>query len=273
MARMLHPDCELEFPGSSFPNRVQGRDAIIGLFLGVRAGHRPCVGQRAGRPALHLRAGRGGGAAARRHALNALTPPSMTRPTLLITGATDNVGVALLPLLESHDAQLLAGSTRGEPVAGVPGRVIDFRSPEPLTRAFAGVDLAFVVIPLHPAMVEMAAHVAQAARAAGVKHLVRVSGAGADPDSPFAIGRVQGQMDQHLLASGSPTTLLGPKNFMQSFSSFLAGMIKGGSFYTSQGEGRIPFTDVRDVAAVAAEPVTVVFTHCAKGVAPGATDN
>jgi ketosteroid isomerase-like protein len=38
LARMLHPDCELEFPGSSFPNRVQGRDAIIGLFQGVQAG-------------------------------------------------------------------------------------------------------------------------------------------------------------------------------------------------------------------------------------------
>jgi ketosteroid isomerase-like protein len=38
MTRMLHPECELEFPGSSFPNRVQGRDAIIGLFQGVQAG-------------------------------------------------------------------------------------------------------------------------------------------------------------------------------------------------------------------------------------------
>lgn len=38
MSRMLHPDCELEFPGSSFPNRMQGRDAIIGLFQGVQAG-------------------------------------------------------------------------------------------------------------------------------------------------------------------------------------------------------------------------------------------
>jgi ketosteroid isomerase-like protein len=38
MARMLHPGCELEFPGSSFPNRVQGRDAIMALFQAVQAG-------------------------------------------------------------------------------------------------------------------------------------------------------------------------------------------------------------------------------------------
>lgn len=185
----------------------------------------------------------------------------MTRQTLLVTGATGNVGRALLPLLASHDVRLLAGSTRGEPVDGVPGRAIDFGSVEPLTRAFAGVDVAFIVIPLNPSMVQMAAHVAQAARAAGVRHLVRVSGAGADPASPFAVGRVQGQADQHLLDSGIPTTQLRPKNFMQNFSNFLAGMVKGGTLYTSQGNGRIPFIDVRDIAAVAAEVLKNPAAH------------
>ncbi len=36
MARMMHPDCVLDFPGSSFPNRVEGRDSIIELFRGVQ---------------------------------------------------------------------------------------------------------------------------------------------------------------------------------------------------------------------------------------------
>jgi ketosteroid isomerase-like protein len=38
MAAMMHPDCVLEFPGSSFGGRVQGRDHIIALFRGVQAG-------------------------------------------------------------------------------------------------------------------------------------------------------------------------------------------------------------------------------------------
>jgi ketosteroid isomerase-like protein len=37
MQRMMHPDCILDFPGTSFPNRVQGREQIIGLFRGVQA--------------------------------------------------------------------------------------------------------------------------------------------------------------------------------------------------------------------------------------------
>lgn len=185
----------------------------------------------------------------------------MTSPTVLVTGATGHVGRALLPLLAARGGPLLAGSTRGEAVDGVPGRAIDFHRVDQLTEALAGVDQAFIVIPLQPAMVEMAANVAQAARAAGVRHLVRVSGAGADPDSPFAIGRVQGQADRHLLASGIPTTLLRPKNFMQNFSGFLAGMVRAGTFHTSQGQGRIPFIDVRDIAAVAAEVLANPAAH------------
>ena len=185
----------------------------------------------------------------------------MQNKTILVTGATGNVGGALLPLLASLPATVIAGSTRGHAVGGVPGRAIDFADVPSLTQAFTGVDVTFIVIPLRPDMVQLAANVAQAARAAGVKHLVRVSGAGADPQSPFAIGRVQGQADQHLVASGIPTTLLRPKNFMQNFSGFLAGMVQGGTFYSSQGQGRIPFIDVRDIAAVAAKVLENPSAH------------
>lgn len=38
MASMMHPDCALEFPGSSFGGRIEGRDSIVGLFQGVQQG-------------------------------------------------------------------------------------------------------------------------------------------------------------------------------------------------------------------------------------------
>lgn len=38
MAAMMHPECVLEFPGSSFGGRVEGRDNIMALFRGVQAG-------------------------------------------------------------------------------------------------------------------------------------------------------------------------------------------------------------------------------------------
>lgn len=188
----------------------------------------------------------------------------MKSPTLLITGATGNVGRALLPLLDSKKSNLIAGSTRGEVTNGIPGRAIDFSDINQLKHAFQGVDIAFIVIPLNPLMVKMAANVAQAARASQVKHIVRISGAGADPNSSFAIARVQGQIDQHLIDSGITTTFLRPKNFMQNFSNFSASMIKGGAFYSSQGQGRIPFIDVRDIASVAATVLKEPGLHAGK---------
>ena len=37
MHLMMHPECTLEFPGSSFPNLVAGRDNIIDLFRNIQA--------------------------------------------------------------------------------------------------------------------------------------------------------------------------------------------------------------------------------------------
>lgn len=177
----------------------------------------------------------------------------MTQTSILITGATGNIGSALIPLLKNEPLNLWAGSTQGQMIDGVAGCAIDFLSLDNLHRAFDGIDTAFIVIPAHPRMLEMADNIAQAAKSSAVQHLVRVSGAGADHTSNIAIAKAQGQVDRTLVESGIASTFLRPKNFMQNFSGFLAGMIKSGTFYTSQGEGKVPFIDVRDIAEVAAQ--------------------
>lgn len=52
-----------------------------------------------------------------------------------------------------------------------------------------------------------------------------------------------------------------PKNLMQNFNNFLAGMIRAGTVYSSQGQGRIPLVDVRDIAAVAAQVLRHPSAH------------
>ena len=183
---------------------------------------------------------------------------------VLITGATGNVGGALLPLLAQSGHHIFAGSTRGEKIGEAEGRCIDFLNVGALTEAFRGMDTVFVVIPLHPQMIEMAANVATAAKAAGVQHIVRVSGAGADPASPVAVARVQGLADQHLSESGIACTFLCPKNFMQNFVQYYAKMIRDGALYSSQGEGKIAFIDVRDIAAVAKAVILNPEQHAQK---------
>ena len=128
----------------------------------------------------------------------------MSMPTLLITGATGNVGCALLPQLKGRDARLLADSTTGQSVDGVPGRAVDFNDGTALGRALAGVDTAFIVIPPNPHMLGTAASVAEAARTAGVTHLVRVSGPAPIRRRPTPSGACSARATDTSRAAGSP---------------------------------------------------------------------
>ncbi|MFN9574068.1 MAG: NAD-dependent epimerase/dehydratase family protein, partial [Betaproteobacteria bacterium] len=46
----------------------------------------------------------------------------MSEPVILVTGATGNIGRALVQRLSSAGARVIAGSPSGESVAGAPGR-------------------------------------------------------------------------------------------------------------------------------------------------------
>lgn len=176
----------------------------------------------------------------------------MTRPTILITGATGNVGRALLPLLSTADVTLLAGSTGGQAVDGVPGRKVDFTDPEGLKQAFAGVDRLFLLLPLGPGMVQMARNAIAAAAAAGVSFVLRSSGAGADPQAGVSIGRIQGEIDALLPGAGPAWSIIRPSFFMQNWAVYSADMVRQGALYAAHGDGKAAYIDVADIAATAA---------------------
>jgi uncharacterized protein YbjT (DUF2867 family) len=188
----------------------------------------------------------------------------MSKPTILITGATGNIGTELTAQLRQAGANVLAGSTSGKALNGVPGRTVDFKSPETLKAAFHGVDRLFLLFPLVPNKLELAGNAVAAARAAGVKHIVRSSGAGADPASPVAIARLQGEIDQLIIESGIAYTLLRPASFMQNWFVYYGGMIKSGTLYLSHADGKASFIDVRDIAAVAAAVLLDPAPHAGK---------
>ena len=170
---------------------------------------------------------------------------------ILVTGAAGNIGAPLVQALRSQGADFEV--MRSRPQAGEDARVASFADQAGLRTAFAGIDTLFVLLPLVPGKVELATNVAQAAKAAGVKHIVRSSGAGADPQAGFALPRLQGTIDAVFQDTGIATTFLRPAGFMQNYSGFMAGMVKSGTIYGATADQAQSLIDVRDIAAVAAK--------------------
>lgn len=171
---------------------------------------------------------------------------------ILITGASGTIGSALHTELRSRGADVTL--MRSRPGQAEDGRhvVADFNDPGSLRAAFEGHDTVFLLFSLNPDMLTQARNAVQAARDAGVRHLVRSSGAGADTTSPYALAREQGRIDETVQAAGLAWTLLRPNFFMQNHLSFNRDAIRSGTWHAAHGQGATAVIDVQDIARVAA---------------------
>ena len=150
----------------------------------------------------------------------------MTSP-LLITGASGTVGTALVTELQARNIEFAAMSSKADAiVAGRPAVFGDFADVTSLRTAFADVHTLFLLFPFTPDSVDLARNAVQAAKAAGVKHIVRSSGAGAQAGSPVAVADLQGRIDALVMDSAIAWTLLRPAAFMQNWVTYSAASIK-----------------------------------------------
>lgn len=183
---------------------------------------------------------------------------------ILVSSATGTIGTALVQRLRELGATFTTMSSKPSarsPQAHVVG---DFDDRGSLERAFAGVDTLFLLLPLVPNKLALADNAIAAARAAGVMHIVRSSGAGADASSPVSLARLQGSIDAKIAASGIAHTLLRPSGFMQNWVTFSAGQVKAGTVYAPHGSGAQSVIDVRDIADVAAAILMHPAAHAGK---------
>lgn len=180
---------------------------------------------------------------------------------VLVTGATGQVGGALVEELLRRGVKPRAAARSEERAAGLATRgveavVADLERPATLPGALEGVGRAFLVSrddPRQPGMEE--AFLGAAARA-GVGRIVKLSASGASPDSPVSIMRRHAEAERMLERSGEGYTILRPQLFMQNFLRFGSSVAGEGRFSAPMGDRRFALVDVRDVARVAATALT-----------------
>jgi uncharacterized protein YbjT (DUF2867 family) len=184
---------------------------------------------------------------------------------ILVTGASGNIGQPLVTALKAARAEFVIMRSKADSISdGIETRVASFDDVAALTHAFTGIDTLFLLFPLVENKIALAKNAAAAAKAAGVKHIVRSSGAGADPASAFALPKLQGEIDAILVASGIPTTFLRPGGFMQNYVSYQSQAIKSGTIYMADGGQAQALIDTRDIADVAAAILINPAPHAGK---------
>lgn len=200
-------------------------------------------------------------ASARRIATWFVTAPVSPAETVLVTGATGNVGRALVPMLARGGVRVIAASRGGPPLResadGANVRRLDLRDPASVGAALEGVDRLFLATPLEKDMAGVANRVVEQAHDAGVRQIVRLSALGAGGGAATRLAAVHEETETALRACGRPFVCLRPNAFMQNVVGQFADTIRRTSrFAAPQGDGRVSTIDARDVAAVAAHVLT-----------------
>ena len=173
---------------------------------------------------------------------------------VLVTGGTGAVGSELLRLLSQAGVATRALTRNPQKAPTLPGITWvggDLAKPETLTPAFEGAQKLFLLTSYYEDMVTLQHNAIAAARAAGVTHVVKVSAFAASDHSRAPIGRWHYQVEKELEESGLGWTILRPHHFMQNLLAQAEYIVKDGVVYSASGDGKIPYIDPRDIAAVA----------------------
>ncbi|MFD0151278.1 NAD(P)H-binding protein [Streptomyces sp. NPDC055721] len=174
---------------------------------------------------------------------------------ILVTGATGNIGSALLKELHVHGAGPLRGLTRDAARAAFPEGVEvvegDFAEPASLKPALEGVRSLFLVSRLGPD-----AEVLQAARQAGVEHVVLVSSITVQSHPHLGPAAENLAVEQLLKESGMAWTVLRPTQFASNALMWAASIRERETVRAPYAETALPTIHPADIASVARVALT-----------------
>lgn len=201
----------------------------------------------------------------------------MSKPTIFVFGATGTFGKPLVDeLLPDHKAgriKLIASARKSESVAalenlGVVAKQIDLDKAEmdglePLIEVLRGVDRVFLLTGYEYKMLAQSKAAIDAAKAAGVAHLVHL-GANGRQDTTSVYSGWHWLIEAYIETSGMSFTHLRPCQSFQTLPMMHAIAGSPGVIENYIGETRIAWVDTRDVAAVAAAALRNPSAHAGR---------
>jgi uncharacterized protein YbjT (DUF2867 family) len=185
--------------------------------------------------------------------------------TILVTGAAGQSGQAVLAEFARRgvparalvrDASKAAGL---RDLAGVEVIEGDMLQPLSLGPALDGVDRALMISTANPALVETQCTFVDAAKAAGLSHVVKFSGVesgiGFKPEN-FRFTRNHEQVERYLQASGLAWTQLRPSQFMQVYLREAGPIAAHGVLALPAADITLSPVDIHDIAQVVYQLLT-----------------
>lgn len=175
---------------------------------------------------------------------------------ILLTGITGKTG--------SVAARALAGKvplraiTRNEARAaeikamGIEPVIGDANDPAFVAKAAAGASKALLVLNNSAKQATIEKNFIDATKAAGVKHIVKMSSTEAVPGTKNSIPAGHVAVEEHLKASGLTWTLIKPNFYMQNLLGSARTIKANGTFAMPCGNGTTAMIDARDVGAAVA---------------------
>lgn len=177
---------------------------------------------------------------------------------ILITGATGNVGSVIAKRLDELGIPFKAmtrdpAAAKGRIPASAQIVEAEFSDPASLARAMEGVNTLVLISPAHPDMVAHQCAALDAAKAAGVSDIVKLSGLGTSLEAPIRLPKSHALIEAYAAKKGLALTAIRPNLFMQVLLGDAGSIAGQGKVYAPAADGKISFTDVRDIAEVFVE--------------------
>jgi NAD(P)H dehydrogenase (quinone) len=186
---------------------------------------------------------------------------------LAITGATGHLGhatiQALLPKVAAHEiVALVRDPQKAEPLRqlGVQLRQGSYDDPTSLEAAFQGIDTVLFISTSeieYQARMQQHQNVIDAARAAGVRHVVYTSVVNPSRTSYFSASPSHLATEEYLLASGLTYTIFRNTLYLDLVPAFVGeDALTSGQFYYAAGEGKVSYALRAEIAEALANALT-----------------